>query len=731
MVNERKILQLVNGRRYRPTDAEGLADALGVPGAEQGELQAKLDELEVRGEVVRLQEGYVSPRKENLWVGRLTCHPSGFGFVETGAEGRSDVYIAGDDMGSAMHGDLVAARVKQRKRRRGRVGRGRYQRRRGPEGRVIRVIERANERLVGTYRRAGSKGGRLEPEDGRIFQTIYLETAEGVEPKPGEKVVCEVTRWPGPGRDGEGRVVKVLGAEGSPEVDLYQIAVEFKLPQEFPSGVLEAAERVPEALPDEEVSKRRDLRDRLTITIDPERAKDFDDALSLFVDDATGHTVVLVSIADVSYFVRHESLLDAEALKRGLSVYLGADVIPMLPKRLSGDLCSLIEGQDRLAKTVRLEFNEKGKLARTAIMHSVVRVDRRMSFNEVNHLLESSDAAEDSPAAAAALAEDPGVLEMILKLEALAGKLRKARQKAGSIDLDMPEFEVLTDDEGRVTGVSRSMRDRAHTVVEEFMLQANRTVAAFMKENNVPCIYRVHQPPRDEDMELFGEFVEHVTGRRMDVRDRRELQKLLDDLDGTALAYPVNLQLLRSMTRAHYEVKPSLHYALHFKLYCHFTSPVRRYPDLAVHQLLDAYFAGKLASAKHQGAWRTALAHAASQATEAEYRATEAEREHLKISLMRFLSDRVGEVFDAVITGAIEIGFFVELVEYALEGLVKAQTIGDDYYRLDKRKHALVGARTGRAFQLGDKVRVQLQNVDLKLRQVDFLLVESRGESGG
>jgi ribonuclease R len=585
------------------------------------------------------------------------------------------------------------------------------------------VIERANERIVGTWHETAGKTDRLEPEDPKIFHAVRATDPEGLHPTTGQKVVVRVTRWPEPGRDAEGEVLKVLGAEGSPTADLYQVALQFNLEEDFPPRLLADADAVPEEIPEKTLAGRRDFRDRLTITIDPENAKDFDDALSLYTDEKTGNTIVLVSIADVSYFVKQDTALDEEALKRGCSVYLGSGVIPMLPPRLSGRLCSLIQGEDRLAKTVLFEFDADHRLLNSVIMPSVIRVDQRMTFNEVNAVLEAAEAADEGPGAVAALKLAPALLDMILKLDRASEALRAEREASGSIDLDMPEFDVMMDTEGRVIGVSKTMRDRAHCLVEDMMLLANRTVARFLKENNLPCVYRVHEPPDEEAVALFADFVDHVIGRTVDPTDRKALQELIDEVDGTPLSYPVNLQLLRSFKRAQYSGKPGLHYALHFELYCHFTSPVRRYPDLAVHQILDHYFAGKLASAKRSSRWRGKLGEIARHATEMEYNATEAEREYLKVSLLRFLSARIGETFDAVITGLHEIGFFVQLVDYALEGLVKANTIGDDYYRHIPAQHAIVGSRKGRTFRLGDRLRVKLDDIDVRRRQADFLLV--------
>lgn len=725
MITEKKIQQFIYSRRYRPLDLQQLAEALNVSSGDFGELQQKLDDLERRGEVVRLNEGlYRNPKKENLIVGRLECHHSGFGFIVTPDKHRRDYYVAAEDMASGMHGDTVVARLKQT-RRRGRSRRYIPGGKRGANAQVAKVLQRANEKIIGRFQPTHGNYQRLIPDDPRVFQTIRLTIPKDhATPRPGEKVAAEMVEWPSHYHEAEARLLEVLGPEGSPRVDFYQVLLEHGIAREFPERVTAVADEVPEEIPQDTLKRRRDLRAPLTITIDPENAKDFDDAVSLYVDSQTGNRVCLVSIADVGYFVRPDSVLDAEARERGLSIYLANTVVPMLPQRLSSRLCSLLAGEERLAKTVRMEFDAAGNLLDSCIISSLIRVDHRMNFTEVNDVLLGVDADEAAARAITAQKVDAALLEMLVGLDRLAAQLKEQRQASGSIDLDVPDFDVMMDSEGRVLSVNRIVRDRSNSLIEELMLMANRVVARFMVDKQIPGVFRVHDKPDDDAMDLFRDFVKAVLGRQIDPHDRKQLQELVADVAGTPVAEAVNMQLLRSFKRAQYQTKASPHYALHFDLYCHFTSPVRRYPDLVVHQLLDEYFAGKLAGARHTAEWRSKAESIAAHSTEAEYRATEAEREYTKISLLRFMEGRIGEVFDAVITGLVDFGFFVQIVEIPVEGLVKLHSLSEDYYRLSEKLHALVGSRKGRMFRLGDRVRVRLDDINVNRRQADFVLVK-------
>jgi len=714
MVDKKKVERFVCSRRFRSMTTEELAQHLKIEDDEVPSLLSVLEELQLGGHVVRIKgRHWVAPLKAGMVVGKLQCNPRGFGFLVPLTGEGADVYVAEEDMGEAMHNDLVVVEC-HRARRKGR-------RRLGPAGGVVKVLRHTNERVVGTFV-PGRKFGWVQPDDPRLFRDIYIARGDEGGAKKGEKVLAKVTAWPGLHRNPEGEVLKVLGMEGEPGVDVQSVIFQFGLPHEFPPDVLRSAGGlVPE--PSEEEKRRRvNYTDLTTITIDPEDAKDYDDALSLRRDPKTGQRVALVHISDVSHYVRPETALDLEARERGCSVYLASDVVPMLPERESRDVLSLAEGKERLAKTVALRFDEKGKLTDYSLDHSVVRVDRRMTYREVQQVLEAIE-AEDEALAAPVLAKLPEqVVELLVELDRLASQLRRRRVQTGSVDLDVPEYDVRVNEKGEVISVSQIVRDRSHSAVEELMLAANCAVADFLKRKELPGLHRVHDEPEPEDLEEFAEFVLTVAGKEINPLDRSALQQLLAEVASTPLREAVNMELLRSMKRAEYSPESRPHFALHFDNYCHFTSPVRRYPDLTVHQILDQFLIGRARPGNLRAAWAQKLPDIARHCNETQQRADEAEREIVKIKLLRFLQGRTGEVFDAVVTGVAEFGMFVQLQDYSLEGLVRVENMKGDFYRLAEKGRALVGTRRGKTYRLGQTLRVVLERVDMARRQANFHL---------
>jgi len=716
-VGEEEVRGLVCSGSFSHMTAEELARRLHVGRDGMAEFVALLEEMERRGLIVRVKKRrWVDPVRSGLTVGRLQGSPRGFGFVVPVSGEHEDVYVAEEDMRDAMDGDLVV--VEMRRRRTGRRSRGGRQR--GPSGRIIRVIEHANRLIVGRFVPGGAFC-RVVPDNQRLFRDVYVGPADTMGAGPDDQVVVELTAWPDLRRNPEGVVHEVLGPVGAPGVDVRSVMFEFDLPRGFPAEVLRAAEALPDEPSPEELARRCDLRDRPTVTVDPADAKDFDDALSIRRDARTGRRVVGVHIADLSHFVRPGDVLDREARQRATSVYLADAVVPILPPEQSRDTLSLVEVNDRLAKTVFLEFDDAGGLVQHSMRHSVVNVDRRMTYAEVQAVLDARDCA--GPAAESVLEKLPqDVYETLVELDALAGQLRERRHGVGSIDLDVPDYHVDVGADGRVIGVAQIIRDRAHGLVEEFMLCANRAVATFMSENRLPSLYRVHEPPPEEDLADFARFVQAVVGRKIVPTDRHALQDLLAEVADTNLADAVNMQLLRSMQRALYDPKAGPHYALDFERYCHFTSPVRRYPDLFVHQVLDQHLSEGRTAGELRGLWDAALAGIAAHCNRMRERADEAEREIIKIKLLRYLEQHKDEVFDAVISGVQEYGFFVRLEDYFVEGLVKVRSLRDDFYRCDDRRKALVGVRSGRSFRLGQEVRVVLEEIDVAFRRADFVL---------
>lgn len=715
MVNHENVLNFVRSSGFRQMTTEEMERHFSVEEKEGEAFLQLLHDLERQGQLVNIKkERWVNPDHAGLLVGRLQCNPRGFGFVlPERRDDQEDVYVADEDMGPAMHGDLVVAEVHS-SRRRGR-------RKLGPSGRVIKVIEHRNEEILGTFA-AGRKFGRVVPNNPRLFRDVYVAREDWAGAKERDQVLVKITDWPSLRHNPEGEISEVLGKVNEVELDVPTVILEFGLARQFPPEALREAERIPRTPPEAERKGRHDFRGRITVTIDPEDAKDYDDALSLYKDEKTGDRIVLVHIADFSCYVKPDGPLDLEARRRGASVYLANEVVRMLPPEQSRYTFSLVEGEDRLAKTVVLRFDDAGEMLDYSICRSVVRVDRCMNYPEAQRLLEALDSPEDARAAASLENLPESLWRMLGELDELARQLGRRRRKVGSIDLDMPDYKVGIDEDGRVVSVSQIVRDRSHGLVEEFMLSANRAVAAFLCDKKLPGLYRIHEPPPQEDLEEFSEFIKAVLGRGVDAGDRKALQRLLADVSGTHLAEAVNMQLLRSMQRAIYSPSVSPHYALNFDRYCHFTSPVRRYPDLLVHQVLDAFLKHSRSAAKLRAEWRPKLPRIASHCNEMQQRADEAEREIIKIKLLRYLEAHREEVFDGVITGVLEIGIFVRLQRCSVEGLVKVQDIRDDFYKLDERRHALVGTRTGRELSLGQRVEVVISDIDTARRRLDLLL---------
>jgi ribonuclease R len=724
MIEDGKLLTFIRSKQFSPMSAGELGKRLSLGKDDMGELPELLEDLERRGELVNVKKKqWVQPDRAGLLVGRLQCNPRGFGFVIPVRDDLDrDVYVAEEDMGPAMHGDLVVVEVRQQ-----RPGRGaRHRKDLGPSGRIIKIVERRNQLLIGTFV-PGRKSAWVVPDNPGLFRDIYVAGDDTLGAKEGDQVLVEITVPPSLHRSPQGEVREVLGTAGDPELDVRTVMLEFGLPTGFPDEVAAAAARLPRRPPGEEVRGRSDLRGYTTVTVDPEDAKDYDDALSFRRDRRTGRRVVLVHIADISHYVAPDSVLDLEARQRGCSVYLANDVVPMFPPAESKGVLSLNEGEDRLAKTVTLRFDDQGKVTSSKVARSVIRVDRRLTYREVQEALEALDS--DDPAVQAALEKLPeDVGDVLRDLDELAQQVRALRQQTGSIDLDVPDYDVRVDEDGRVVSVTQIVRDRSHALVEEFMLAANRAIAALTSGRKLPALYRVHDEPPDEDLVEFGTFVRTVLGRGIDALDRRALQALLAEVAGTHLSEAVNMQLLRAMTKAQYSPSCRPHFALHFDRYCHFTSPIRRYPDLVVHQVLDQMLRDGGDAGGLRSLWRRKLPRIAAHCNEMQDRADEAEREIVKIKLLRYLEDHKGEAFDGVITGVMEIGIFVRLEEFSVEGLVKVQDIRDDFYRFQGDAQALVGTRTGRTFMLGQPVKVVVSEIDMLRRRLDLQLFEEPGQ---
>lgn len=730
MINTTAIIQFIRSKKYSPMSAAELAEHFEISDAEYKPFCDLLHSMEFSGDIVMVkQKQYADPKKVHLRVGTLDCNPRGFGFVvpvKRENDDEEDVYVPGEDMGTAMHGDLVVVRLPTTAL----VPRKRREKQRRTVGQIVNVLRRENESIVGTFK----KSKRLlyvAPDNPRLFKDVYVAEEVSKGAKPGEKVLVRITEWPSRHLSPEGEITEILGEEGDPKVDLHSIIHQFKLPDSFTKKTLDEAKSLAKNVSRNEIQDRLDLRQKLIITIDPEDAKDFDDAVSL-EKDKQGNWLLGVHIADVTHYVRPDTFVDNEARHRGTSVYLPGKVIPMLPESLSNNICSLKEGEDRLTKSVFMTLDRDGNSIKSDIKHSVINVTKRLTYEQAAAILtgnaatRASAGGEHPDAGKVAITVSDEVADVLKSLARLAEILFKNRLERGALELDIPEVSLKLDKRGYVENVVKVERDVSHKLIEECMLMANEAVATFMFEKEMPLLSRAHPEPEEEDMWDFATFIQGLEQKKIDPLNNKHLQKLLEKIRGKPEAYTINLVLLKSMKQAVYMAGEGRHFALAMDHYSHFTSPIRRYPDLIVHRILDQYFSGELASHHIRKRWDDCMQEWASHCSMTERRADDAEREIIKLKLLRFFEGEMGSVFDGVITGIQEYGFFVQISKYLLEGLVHIRTLTDDIYRVDKKNMALVGARNKKMYRIGGVLKVKVCKIDLLKREVDFVACDDR-----
>ena len=692
------------------------------------ELQNMLDDMAEDGEVVRQRgNNYTLPGKIKTIRGRITVHRDGYGFV-TPEEGGEDIFIPSKFLKGSLHGDLVEASSSP-----SRMGGNKL------DGRVLAVLERATSRIVGRYEET-RRGAIVIPEDQRLNIVVAIPAKGRGTAQDGHQVVAELTSYPSGGRPAEGRVVEVLGWPDDPEVEVQSVIRRFDLPHIFPPDTLAEAEGIAETVSKGDLQGRVDLRSMPTVTIDGETARDFDDAVSLRREG--GNFRLWVSIADVSHYVKKDSPLDREAYLRGTSVYFPDRCIPMLPERLSNGICSLNPHVDRLTMTAEMLFDRSGMMLESSFYSSVIQSTARLTYTIVKQIIVDADrdlADKYRP-----------VAPMLLEMKELALILMDMRKKRGSVDFDLPEPEIIIGLTGRTEGIIRAERNLAHQLIEEFMLAANEAVALSVTARGIPFLYRVHENPDPAKLQTFQDFIFGFGYEFKLVEDKvkpSELQRLLAQADGRPEERMINYSLLRCMKQARYAADNVGHFGLAADCYCHFTSPIRRYPDLVVHRILKAALAlsplpippppgegvGLLPPA---GGGREGGKHAARQlaiATErlpevAEHTskrervAMEAERDVVEMKKLQYMQQHVGEEFDGYITGVTGFGFFVELEELFVEGLVHISTLTDDIFTHAEKQHSLIGRRTGKVFRIGDAARVSVASVSPATRRIEFVL---------
>jgi ribonuclease R len=697
-----EILRLIRDPRYRPLDKIEIANALGYGAAQRNEVRRTLRDLEKEGEIARIRKNrYVQPDTADLVTGTLSVHEAGYAFLTNEKKGQADLFIAAENTGTAMHGDHVVARI---------IRGAEFSRARTPraEGRVIRILTRANETIVGTLQQTRNFF-YVVPDDPRLVHNIYVQPSRvnHHEPHRDDKVVVRLEAWESRHVNPEGKIIECLGPRTAPGVDILSIIRKYHLPLEFPKAILEEASAISETVT--LIDGREDLRQQFIVTIDPDDARDFDDAIQ--VEEIKGGWQLGVHIADVSAYVRPGSALDREAQRRGNSVYLPDRVIPMLPEQLSNGVCSLNPHVDRLTHSVFLQFDRNGRVRQTRFARTVIRSAHRLTYKQAFAILKSSARDELS--------------ERLHKAWKLAALLRRKRFEHGSLDLDMPEVKVVVDKKGKPIRFERVENDESHQLVEEFMLAANEAVARELKNRGIPTIYRVHENPEAERLGELREFVLAHGIRVGDLTHRGEVQRLLAAIRGTAEEHPLKIALLKSLKRARYATTPLGHYGLAKVNYAHFTSPIRRYADLEVHRALaDRDISRRSSRASSQ------LSAIADRISDTERNAAEAEIDAVKMKKLEFfelqLQARDPQVFDAVVIDVRNYGILVELPEILLTGLIHVSTLADDFYVFSPSQRRFVGRQRRRRFAVGDKLRVHVARVDQFKRQIDFAIADLR-----
>lgn len=705
-----QLLGLINDPHYNPLKREELALIFNIHPSEMPMFYNFLDELEEDGYIIKTKKGRVmSPNKMGLFVGKFVAHRKGYGFVESDEEFTQDLFIPKDDINGALHNDRVMAEIVTPATEDKRA-----------EGKVIKIIKREVTRVVGLFQENKSFGF-VVPDDKKFNQDIFIPKRGFNGAKNDDKVVCEITLWPQENRKPEGKIIEVLGKKGERGVEIDSIIRAHGLPEEFPKKVIDEANYVSSQDLEDEIARRLDLRHLDIFTIDGEDAKDLDDAISIEVLP-NGNYKLGVHIADVTHYVREKSKLDKEALKRATSVYLVDKVIPMLPKQLSNGVCSLNPFEDKLTLSCIMEIDENGKVVNSEIAETVINSKARMTYTEVSDILEKDD--EKLKQTFAKQVED------FKKAEKLARILMKRRERRGAIDFDFPESKIILNREGKVVDIKCYERRISNKMIEEFMLVANETVAEHFYWLQLPFVYRIHETPSAEKMEDLNKFIAtfgyHIKGDLEDVHPK-EIQSLVEKIKGTKEEESISTIALRSMKQAKYSPQCIGHFGLAAKYYCHFTSPIRRYPDLQIHRIIKEQLNNKLNN-KRQEQLSHIVEYASTQSSERERAAELAERDVHDFYKACYMADKVGQEFDGVVSSVTSFGMFVEL-ENTVEGLIRLANMRDDYYIYNQETYTIMGERSHKTFKIGDTVRIKVDNVNVDFREIDFVLMSKLEDS--
>lgn len=701
-----KILEFMKKEAYKPLTINELMHAFEVESNMKKEILKTLNELENEGSIIFTRsQRYGLPEKMNLVIGTLDGNQKGFAFLRPDDKSMNDIFISPVDMNGAMHGDRVIVRPMKV-----------TEEVKSPEGKVIRIIQRANEYIIGTFQKS-KHFGFVVPDDKRIANDIFIPGDEFNGANTNDKVNVKITEWPGQRKNPEGKIVEIIGDIEDTKTHIEAVLLNKKVRQVFPEDVIKEAIRVSaEGIHEKEYERRTDLREQVIITIDGEDAKDLDDAV--YVEKISDNEYKLgVHIADVTHYVKEDRKIDKEALKRATSIYLVDRVIPMLPKELSNGVCSLNPNEDKLTLSVEMKINGKGNVVDYKIFESIIKNHYRMTYTDVSNILENEDEELKE--------KYKEIVPMLKAMEELSLLLRKKREIRGAIDFDFPETKIIYDETGKAIDVTKFERRVSNKIIEEFMLVCNETVAEHYYWLNMPFVYRIHEDPDEEKMLEFNTMIHNLGYNLKGVNNEihpRELQQLLVKIKGKKEESLINNMMLRSLRKAIYSSSSTEHFGLAAQYYCHFTSPIRRYPDLQIHRIIKGQINAKFSEQDYQRLAERVIV-VSEQSSTMERIADEIERECDKIKIAEYMSDKIGNEYDGVVAGVMSFGVFVEL-ENSVEGLVHISNMVDDFYIFDDEKRELWGKTSKKVFKIGDKAKVRVEKVSIARAEIDFVLID-------
>lgn len=703
------LLEIINHKDYKPMKIKELGILLSINGDDEKRamLEETLEQLITEGKIIKTKRGkYARPEAVNMIVGKFIAHAKGFGFVEIESE-ENDIFIPAPYVNGAFNNDTVAIKLIRRD------SKGKRK-----EGEVIKIIKRNDSDVIGTYQKS-KNFGFVVADNKKFTKDIFISKNKSKGAVSGHKVVVKITDWGNERRNPEGEIIEIIGHINDPGTDILSIVRSYELPMQFPDAVMNQLDYIPSEVTEEDKVGRLDLREIQMVTIDGEDAKDLDDAITIQRNE-DGTFTLGVHIADVTNYVTEGSPLDVEALRRGTSVYLVDRVIPMLPHKLSNGICSLNMGTDRLALSCLMDIDKKGNVVNHKIAETLINVDRRMTYTNVRKILSDKDQE--------VISEYKDFVKMFEEMEELAAILRDKRKRRGSIDFDFAETKVILNEKGEPIDIIPYDRNVATKIIEEFMLLANETIAEDFFWQELPFVYRTHEEPDPERLATLASFI-HNFGYNIKGEGEihpKEIQKLLIEIEGKPEEAIISRLALRSMKRACYTVTGDGHYGLATKYYTHFTSPIRRYPDLQIHRIIKENLNGKMEE-KRIRHFNAILPNVAKQTSETERTAEEAERETIKLKKVQYMEKHIGEKFEGVISGVTAWGLYVELPN-TVEGLVHVTTLDDDYYIFDEKKHIFIGERTSKIYRMGEPVKIAVLSVNKVERTIDFELVSEDTE---